>query len=58
MDRNCGELLQSDMTNDTVKAKFHEDLENAPPVDWRAFRYRSLGDRFFENFFYLFRKLL
>ncbi len=38
--------------------QFLLDLERAPPVDWKAFHYRSLGDRFFENFFHLFRKLL
>lgn len=41
-----------------LEAKFLEDLGNAPPVDLRAYRYRPLSERFFENFFYLFRKLL
>ena len=38
--------------------RFLLDLENAPLVDAQAFRFRSLSERFLENFFYLFRKLL
>ncbi|MEM9069550.1 MAG: phospholipase D-like domain-containing protein [Myxococcota bacterium] len=41
-----------------VEERFLLDLENAKAFDRNEHRYRSLGDRFFENFFYLFRKLL
>ncbi len=41
-----------------LEAKFLEDLATAPPVDVQAYRYRPISERFFENFFYMFRKLL
>ncbi len=41
-----------------LEKRFQEDLERAPPVNLRAYRYRPMSERFFENFFYLFRKLL
>lgn len=41
-----------------MKERFFQDLESAPAVDLRAYRYRPLSERLLEHFFYLFRKLL
>lgn len=41
-----------------LESRFHLDLERSVEVTREGLRYRSLGERFFENFFYLFRKLL
>lgn len=41
-----------------LESRFLLDLQRAREVDLEQMRYRSLGERFFENFFYLFRKML
>ena len=41
-----------------MEARFFEDLQQAPEVTERAYRFRPLSDRLLEHFFYFFRKLL
>ncbi len=41
-----------------MERRFEMDLEQARPLNLHDFAFRPLGERFFENFFYLFRKLL
>ena len=41
-----------------LESRFLLDLQRAVEVRLDQLRYRSLGERFFENFFYLFRKML
>ncbi len=50
--------IDDDEVTRALEARFPLDLERSVEVTQESLRYRSLGERFFENFFYLFRKLL
>lgn len=50
--------IDDDDVASALEARFLVDLQRAREVRLEQLRYRSLGERFFENFFYLFRKLL
>jgi cardiolipin synthase len=50
--------IEDDAVAGAMRERFELDLENAPPVDHRSYRFRPLSDRVLEHFFYLFRKLL
>jgi len=50
--------IEDESVAGALERRFLQDLERSPAVNLRDYRYRSLGERFLENFFYLFRKLL
>ena len=50
--------IEDAAVGNAMKERFFQDLESAPPVDRRVYRFRPLSDRLLEHFFYLFRKLL
>jgi len=50
--------IEDEAVGRAMRDRFFQDLAQAPEVDERSYRYRPMGDRLLEHFFYLFRKLL
>src|SRR6185503_3539279 len=50
--------VEDEPVAEAMRARFLRDTEKSQEISLRTWRFRSLGDRFLEWFFYLFRKIL